>query len=221
MKTIGPLMAPSCNTETVNFTSFGLDGQRLTQASLKTSTSLLCLILKPSPGPESLSTNPLTTGNPRAPPCSKDLNYFTIKGGPLSFTPALEVGLEITNLGSWALTICVIHWFPKIGGDTINPCSGGMMLKACMALVMLRSPHLKVYQISSTSYGFGLAIIYIYYLSTDGSEPWIVYHAMEHPDGGWGNRTARIEKFGWNPDNSPAFPRPHGFQTILQTPIGE
>jgi GH43 family beta-xylosidase len=57
--------------------------------------------------------------------------------------------------------------------------------------------------------------------SKDGSEPWIVYHAMARPDAGWAGRTARIEKFGWNPDNSPAFPRPAGLERILETPIGE
>ncbi|CAL8072103.1 unnamed protein product [Orchesella dallaii] len=57
--------------------------------------------------------------------------------------------------------------------------------------------------------------------SPDGTENWIVYHAMENFELGWDNRTARIEKFGWNPDNSPAFPRPSGFNVALQVPSGE
>lgn len=56
---------------------------------------------------------------------------------------------------------------------------------------------------------------------SDGTEPWIVYHAMSHPDGGWENRTARVQKFMWNPDNSPWFPRPLGLEAILETPSGE
>jgi GH43 family beta-xylosidase len=57
--------------------------------------------------------------------------------------------------------------------------------------------------------------------SKDRTEPWIVYHAMADPNAGWEGRTARIQKFGWNPDNSPAFPRPLGFEALLETPSGE
>ncbi|ODM96220.1 Extracellular exo-alpha-(1-_5)-L-arabinofuranosidase [Orchesella cincta] len=57
--------------------------------------------------------------------------------------------------------------------------------------------------------------------SPDGTENYIMYHAMEDPAMGWDNRTARIEKFGWNPDNSPAFPRPAGFDVAIPVPSGE
>jgi len=57
--------------------------------------------------------------------------------------------------------------------------------------------------------------------SPDRSEPWIVYHAMERADGGWDGRTARAERFTWNPDGSPALPRPAGFWNDLQTPSGQ
>ncbi|CAG7728157.1 unnamed protein product, partial [Allacma fusca] len=67
-------------------------------------------------------------------------------------------------------------------------------------------------------YGTGHASFTV---SPDGSEPWIVYHAMERPDVGWEGRTARAERFGWNPDGSPAFPRPSGFWVDLQTPPGQ
>lgn len=56
----------------------------------------------------------------------------------------------------------------------------------------------------------------------DRTEDWIVYHAMEDPDKGWDNRTARIERFSWNSLNgSPTFPRPSGFPTTIQLPSGE
>ncbi|ODN00762.1 Extracellular exo-alpha-(1-_5)-L-arabinofuranosidase [Orchesella cincta] len=57
--------------------------------------------------------------------------------------------------------------------------------------------------------------------SPDGSEPWIIYHAMADPNAGWEGRTARVERFGWNPDNSPAFPRPSRLGTELEAPRGE
>ncbi|CAG7718764.1 unnamed protein product [Allacma fusca] len=58
-------------------------------------------------------------------------------------------------------------------------------------------------------------------VSPDGSEPWIVYHAMERPDAGWEGRTARVERFVWNPDGSPGFPRPAGLWNDLETPRGQ
>jgi len=44
---------------------------------------------------------------------------------------------------------------------------------------------------------------------------------MASPNAGWDGRTARVEKFYWNPDFSPAFPRPTGFDTALPVPSGE
>lgn len=41
---------------------------------------------------------------------------------------------------------------------------------------------------------------------------------METPDAGWLGRTARAQKFGWNPDNSPDFGRPRGFGISLELP---
>lgn len=52
----------------------------------------------------------------------------------------------------------------------------------------------------------------------DGKEPWIVYHAMAEPNANWLGRTARAQKFSWNPDNSPNFGRPRGFNISLDSP---
>jgi len=57
--------------------------------------------------------------------------------------------------------------------------------------------------------------------SPDGTESYIVYHAMQHPAGGWENRTARAERFHWNPDHSPAFPRPRSFAVAHPDPSGQ
>ena len=57
--------------------------------------------------------------------------------------------------------------------------------------------------------------------NADYSEPWIIYHAMERADAGWEGRTARAERFSWNPDGSPGLPRPAGFWNDLQTPSGQ
>lgn len=44
--------------------------------------------------------------------------------------------------------------------------------------------------------------------SMDGKEDWIVYHGMRDPWNGWSARTIRTQKFTWNSDGSPKFPRP-------------
>ncbi|GAB1725175.1 hypothetical protein NU195Hw_g6895t1 [Hortaea werneckii] len=44
--------------------------------------------------------------------------------------------------------------------------------------------------------------------SPDGSESWIVYHGMRNPYTGWSARDIRAQKFEWNEDGTPNFPRP-------------
>ncbi|KAF2102324.1 alpha-arabinofuranosidase II [Rhizodiscina lignyota] len=44
--------------------------------------------------------------------------------------------------------------------------------------------------------------------SPDGKEDWIVYHGMQDPTNGWGARTIRTQRFTWNKDGAPKFPRP-------------
>ena len=44
--------------------------------------------------------------------------------------------------------------------------------------------------------------------SPDGKEDWIVYHGMRDPTNGWSARTIRTQRFTWNEDGTPDFPRP-------------
>jgi GH43 family beta-xylosidase len=56
----------------------------------------------------------------------------------------------------------------------------------------------------------------------DGSETWMVYHAVDIPDdGSWGYRTARVQRIEWSADNFPIFPRPSGLSVPLDTPSGQ
>jgi GH43 family beta-xylosidase len=58
---------------------------------------------------------------------------------------------------------------------------------------------------SDAAYGVGHAS---FTTSPDDSEDWIVYHGMRDPSIGWYARTIRAQKFGWNEDGSPSFPKP-------------
>ncbi|KAI7374475.1 hypothetical protein KC336_g20207, partial [Hortaea werneckii] len=44
--------------------------------------------------------------------------------------------------------------------------------------------------------------------SPDGRESWIVYHGMRNPYTGWSARDIRAQKFEWNENGTPNFPRP-------------
>lgn len=55
------------------------------------------------------------------------------------------------------------------------------------------------------AYGVGHAS---FVSSPDGKEDWIVYHGMRDPANGWAARTIRAQKFIWNEDGTPLFPRP-------------
>jgi GH43 family beta-xylosidase len=48
-----------------------------------------------------------------------------------------------------------------------------------------------------------------FFLSPDGKENWIIYHANPEPGQGCGDhRSPRIQKFTWNEDGSPNFGKP-------------
>ncbi|KAK1810520.1 hypothetical protein LTR12_015100 [Friedmanniomyces endolithicus] len=55
------------------------------------------------------------------------------------------------------------------------------------------------------AYGVGHAS---FTTSPDGTENFIVYHGMEDPYSGWSARKIRTQKFTWNADGTPNFPRP-------------
>ena len=71
--------------------------------------------------------------------------------------------------------------------------------------------------VRSDSYGIGHNSITV---STDLSEPWIVYHAKTTQEEGPGDREARVQKFQWGldgrPDFSPSGPKGRG--SLIQAP---
>ncbi|WP_130858835.1 glycoside hydrolase family 43 protein [Gracilibacillus phocaeensis] len=57
--------------------------------------------------------------------------------------------------------------------------------------------------------------------SPDGTEDWIIYHAISESDGGAQKRSTRIQKFTWNADGSPNFGIPVATEIPIAVPSGE
>lgn len=57
--------------------------------------------------------------------------------------------------------------------------------------------------------------------SPDGTEDWIVYHAISESNGGSQKRSMRIQKFTWNSDGTPNFGNPLATSTTIKVPSGE
>lgn len=91
------------------------------------------------------------------------------------------------------------------GGNPMNPADWS------------KHPYPVFYQNPAESaYGVGHAS---FVKSPDGTEDWIVYHGMRDPTNGWSARTIRTQKFTWNRDGTPSFPKP-GYGPF-QTPGGQ
>jgi len=56
--------------------------------------------------------------------------------------------------------------------------------------------------------------------SPDGTEDWIVYHAIDASGGGWPRRSIRAQRFEWNTDGSPRFGDPVGVGVPVREPSG-
>lgn len=60
-----------------------------------------------------------------------------------------------------------------------------------------------------------------FFLSPDGKQNWIIYHANPGPNEGCGNmRSVRIQPFTWNSDGTPDFGRPVAIGKLLPKPSG-
>lgn len=61
-----------------------------------------------------------------------------------------------------------------------------------------------------------------FFLSPDGTENWIVYHANDSAsDGCDGGRTTRAQPFTWNEDGTPNFGEPVSEATVVANPSGD
>jgi GH43 family beta-xylosidase len=61
-----------------------------------------------------------------------------------------------------------------------------------------------------------------FFKSPDGTEDWIIYHAIDSASGGCGgSRTTRAQKFTWNADGTPNFGIPLSIHDQLGAPSGD
>jgi GH43 family beta-xylosidase len=82
-----------------------------------------------------------------------------------------------------------------VGEDPMNPQDWKKNNEGC---VFYQNPMEEAYGVGHASFT----------TSPDGTEDWIVYHGMRNYMSGWGQRTVRTQKFTWNEDGSPNFPKP-------------
>lgn len=163
------------------------------------------LYIAPMSDPETISGNRVLLREPRS-------EWETIGAALLEGPEILQHNgrtfLIFSASGSWTADYCL----GMIGIDGLkDPLVQGNWWQDVNRCVFWRNDEQNVYGTGHASFT----------TSPDGSEDWIVYHAMETPDAGWGGRTSRVEKFIWNPDGSPGFPRPSGFGVALEAPRGE
>ncbi|KAL1310906.1 hypothetical protein AAFC00_001134 [Neodothiora populina] len=82
-----------------------------------------------------------------------------------------------------------------VGDDPMTPADWRKDTRGC---VFYQNPREEAYGVGHASF----------VKSPDATEDWIVYHGMRDPTHGWSARTIRTQRFGWNEDGSPRFPRP-------------
>jgi GH43 family beta-xylosidase len=76
-----------------------------------------------------------------------------------------------------------------------------------------------VFQTANGAYGAGHNGFFV---SPDGKENWIVYHATANSAGScWTDRTTRIQRFDWKSDGTPNFGAPLSLNTAIVVPSGE
>ncbi|MEK3731209.1 glycoside hydrolase family 43 protein [Paenibacillus sp. FSL M8-0334] len=93
------------------------------------------------------------------------------------------------------------------GDDPMNPNSWNKSMEP----VFRKSPENRIYATGHNSFT----------QSPDGTEDWIVYHALPAPDAKVSLRSTRIQKFGWKPDGTPDFGVPASDGAAQPVPSGE
>jgi GH43 family beta-xylosidase len=133
----------------------------------------------------------------------------TINEGPEALiNPAGQLFLTYSASGCWTDSYCLGLLTLKTGG---NPLNAADWTKSATPVFSSRP--------SAGAYAPGHNGFFV---SRDGTEQWIIYHANSTAGEGCGDtRNPRMQSFSWNPDGSPAFGVPVPINQPLRKPSGE
>ncbi len=118
------------------------------------------------------------------------VGFPTVNEGPEALIKDGALHLVYSASGSWTDDYC-LGMLTLQGDDLLNPQHWS------------KSPQ-PVFSKAEAANGPGHCS---FTTSPDGSEDWIVYHAIEIPGGGWDGRSVRAQKFTWE-DGRPVFGSP-------------
>ena len=167
-----------------------------------------------------LLSNPWTMAGGRVLLSSPQYSWETNGSGPLGDPPKVNEGPEILKnpsgriflvysaSGCWTDDYALGMLTFKDGGDPLNASDWTKNASP----VFVKNPQ-------SGAYGPGHNSFFV---SPDGKENWIIYHANSRTGQGCGDdRNPRIQKFSWNADGSPAFGTPAPVNMAIARPSGE
>jgi GH43 family beta-xylosidase len=130
------------------------------------------------------------------------------EGPEALINPAGQLFLTYSASGCWTDNYCLGLLTLKAAGDPMNPADWSKSAGP----VFSSQPSAGAYAPGHNGF----------FLSPDGKENWIIYHANPVAAEGCGNtRNPRMEPFTWNADGSPQFGVPLPINTPIRKPSGE
>ncbi|MCR5669759.1 MAG: family 43 glycosylhydrolase [Butyrivibrio sp.] len=130
----------------------------------------------------------------------------TINEGPqIATAPDGTVNIIYSASGSWSDTYCLGALTLKKGADPMNKDS---WIKATKPVFEKND---------NTTLSTGHAS---FVQSPDGTETYIVYHAIVYPGGGWNARGVRAQRVYWNEDGTPFIGEAADYTDRINTPSG-
>jgi GH43 family beta-xylosidase len=151
------------------------------------------LISSPAYSWEKMGANPLPTVN---------------EGPEALINPGGQLFLTYSASGCWTDNYCLGLLTLRPGGDPLNPADWSKTPNPVFSTATASGAY------SPGHNGF--------FVSRDGRQNWIIYHANAAAGQGCGNtRSPRMQSFAWNADGTPNFGTPVKINTPITKPSGE
>jgi GH43 family beta-xylosidase len=130
------------------------------------------------------------------------------EGPEALINPGGQLFLTFSASGCWTDSYCLGLLTLRPGGDPMNPADWSKSANP----VFSSRPSAGAYAPGHNGF----------FLSPDGTENWIIYHANSAAAEGCGNaRNPRMQPFTWQADGSPDFGVPLPINTPIRKPSGE